>query len=930
MRIFVVLLVAWVLGACNVQVEGEAREKDPANRADKPNGSSPSDNSTAANKSNSLVSPDPFVQRAIDMVPLYAEAKVDRVVNEATRQIALKEVASGRSYSFKVTENGEFAQNLTCEFGAVLGKVEQSHIYLFLDAEKTAVNREFSCSTTKGAFDVSIEILPSQLSTLPLYTDLADDGNFISESPSVDQTGKRFVFEANINHIHKQIYMRDFEQKRIVLLSTPDGSTPGNGDSMRPYITRDGRYAVFMSEAYNIVPGTKRRSLRQIYYKDLYHLDKPLILVSKTGADDSTALTDSSLSPVVSGDGRVVVFDTSNGGTLQHRTYVRDMTKPESGIQLVNTYDGTEATAARFVMTPKITEDGRYVFFFADDDRSPDWGEQAAIYRKDLQDLNQPPLRVARVDYESDKFGFDITPSGDRVVYTFAESKFDPNSRRYVFATHLYSVDISNDNVISKPQLISVFGPKNSAKSKVFADSYAPRITADGKTVVFEADDVSLNAEGIEIAQYTSQIVAKSLDDLNADLELISTNDGTSAGHFKSGVYLHAISGDGRYVYLPYFGNGYTILRKDRHNLHLTPEFAAAEPRVPQQLEYTGGRVFAKNMELVTETRCLGGFKEPTTGCGIYLKNLARPLSSWKKVVAFTPVSRFARNAVATLSGDGRYLFYFSDSGFMMRMDLNAPDLASIEVAPFDKYTWAVTTDDGSKIAFGGSDAQCGSVNKSCAMFGDLARSDQPLRIINSPTGLGKDVLPIYGNFNKPRFSENGRYFVHASYGAANEPTPTGIFVWDTQKTGQPMRYATVEKQPHLDVYWVGNHGELIVEAGDSSTYKPLLYYLVPGKPAKKFVMESYFPKDFVRFQGLAVDGNRVVISASDPGSYEHTFYETTLGAANPPRRFGPVVSNANNLHIAGDRVYFHDATYSNMSAIPGINPVQVHSLRIE
>lgn len=122
------------------------------------------------------------------------------------------------------------------------------------------------------------------------------------------------------------ILLEDRVQRTITLVSTDSESRQGNGDSVTPSISDDGRYVAFRSSATNLVADDTNG------FPDIFVKDMKTGAVTLVSADPSgeTANGLSSL-PTISPDGRIVTFrswatnlvaDDTNGKPDQ---FVRDL-----------------------------------------------------------------------------------------------------------------------------------------------------------------------------------------------------------------------------------------------------------------------------------------------------------------------------------------------------------------------------------------------------------------------------------------------------------------------------------------------------------------------------------------------------------------------------------------------------------------------------
>ncbi len=102
-----------------------------------------------------------------------------------------------------------------------------------------------------------------------------------------------------------QVYLLDRAVNKSWLISSRDGTTPGNGNSYNPLISPNGRYIVFESKASDL--GTDDNTFTDVYIYD--RTDSRLSLVS--GADAGRASGQSvSANPSFSQSGRIIVFQS--------------------------------------------------------------------------------------------------------------------------------------------------------------------------------------------------------------------------------------------------------------------------------------------------------------------------------------------------------------------------------------------------------------------------------------------------------------------------------------------------------------------------------------------------------------------------------------------------------------------------------------------
>lgn len=136
-----------------------------------------------------------------------------------------------------------------------------------------------------------------------------------------------------------------------------------------PSISADGRYVAFRSQASNLVPGDTNRAV-DMFLRDRLRNTTERVSVSSTGeeGDDATDTTYEAARPMVSADGRYVLFtsyasnlvpDDTNG---MRDAFVRDRLLNRTTRVSVSS-SGEEAKNGQFVGDAAISADGRWIVF---------------------------------------------------------------------------------------------------------------------------------------------------------------------------------------------------------------------------------------------------------------------------------------------------------------------------------------------------------------------------------------------------------------------------------------------------------------------------------------------------------------------------------------------------------------------------------------
>ncbi|MER6366303.1 hypothetical protein [Kitasatospora sp. NPDC001527] len=147
----------------------------------------------------------------------------------------------------------------------------------------------------------------------------------------------------------------------VVRISQAPGGAQPDGDSYLGGLSAFGRYAVFTSDAANLVPGDTNGS-SDVFVRDLVTGRTERVSV----ADDGGQATGSSSGRAISADGRYVAFASDAGGLVPGDTngvfdvYVRDRVAGRT--ERISVGDPSQPQTGG-TDTPVISWDGRYVAF---------------------------------------------------------------------------------------------------------------------------------------------------------------------------------------------------------------------------------------------------------------------------------------------------------------------------------------------------------------------------------------------------------------------------------------------------------------------------------------------------------------------------------------------------------------------------------------
>jgi hypothetical protein len=242
----------------------------------------------------------------------------------------------------------------------------------------------FSVGAMAATF-ILVVTLPLSASSAPLQLLSVRDasvsqpagGNGNSVAPWLSADGRFALFSSSANNLVSgdngqlglDIFLRDRASNTTVLVSANfNGTGGGNGNSISGMVSTNGRYVVFQSDAGDLVPGDAN-GVSDIFRRDLVVGTTTLVSVATNGGFASGASTD----PVMTPDGRYVVFLSAATNLVANDTnglvdvFARDMVSNTTtlvSVRAVAPPSGTSSTLTPLV-APVITPDGRYVAFFS-------------------------------------------------------------------------------------------------------------------------------------------------------------------------------------------------------------------------------------------------------------------------------------------------------------------------------------------------------------------------------------------------------------------------------------------------------------------------------------------------------------------------------------------------------------------------------------
>ena len=266
--------------------------------------------------------------------------------------------------------------------------------------------------------DIYVKDLVTGALTLASTTQAGVKGDGYSQGPSLSADGGVVAFRSQSDNLNvndadttQDIYVKDLGSGTLILASTTEGGTKGNGGANAPQLSADGNRVLFRTDSSNLDP-IDTDSFHDIYLKDL--LSGSLQLVSTTAS--GVKANDSCYNPSLSADASEAAFacfatnlDPNDVDPLLD-IFVKDI---GSGVVSLASAadDGTKTNGNSFF--PSIAKDGSSVAFRSDATNldPADTSTNPDIYVKQLHASSTGPPTIS-------DFAPTSGPAGTPVVIT--------------------------------------------------------------------------------------------------------------------------------------------------------------------------------------------------------------------------------------------------------------------------------------------------------------------------------------------------------------------------------------------------------------------------------------------------------------------------------------------------------------------------------
>ena len=375
------------------------------------------------------------------------------------------------------------------------------------------------------------------------------EGDSTSQNTAMSADGRYIAFDSLAGNLvagdtngKNDIYVRDLLAGTTERVSVSSNGGDTNGPSYYPALNSDGRYAVFDSQASNLVAGDTSPTY-DVFVRDRVAGTIERVSVGEGGVEGNGNSRmpgpGGPQSRVISSDGRYVVFQSQATNLVAgdtstfHDVFVRDRTAGTT--RRVSIGPAGEPANGIGSLFPSISANGRHVVFhsFASNLVADDDNGAVDIFVRDLQEEATERVSVPSNGGESNGSSYYPVASADGryIVFHSDATNLVPGDTNAIRDVFLHDRDTGMTERVS----VSTFGEEANAQS------IAPIISPNGRFVTFDSDASNLIPS--DVAGFRDSFIR---DRETQTTERISlTSEG---GETNRSVGGGALSADGSYV----------------------------------------------------------------------------------------------------------------------------------------------------------------------------------------------------------------------------------------------------------------------------------------------------------------------------------------------------------------------------------------------
>jgi Tol biopolymer transport system component len=390
--------------------------------------------------------------------------------------------------TFSVSSNGQF-------------------VAFYSDADNLVAN------DTNGFRDVFVRDLVGGTTILvSVNTNGIASGDGISTDPAISGDGRFVAFTSAADNLvpsdtnrSQDVFLRDLQAGTTALVSVAlNGVSPGNGDSVSPVISADGRYVLFHSKASNLAAGSFGSGIENLFFRDL-----------QTGT--TYPLTSSGvISAAMTPDGQSVAFIGGAVGISTPQLYVWNSSL--NGLTYTNS-NGTITFYAGSFQVVAISPNGQKIAFVT--------GTAQYLYGADL--VANTTAKIS---------------SGNSVFNSHTGVRFSNDGRFLTYATASLNSSVQNIYLYDFQTGTNLLVSQSFNSTTITnGNSDSPNISPDGRFIAYRS--LATN-----IVPFDSNNVADLFlyDAVNNDTILLSVNAAGNASASDRSL-LPVFSADGRMLF---------------------------------------------------------------------------------------------------------------------------------------------------------------------------------------------------------------------------------------------------------------------------------------------------------------------------------------------------------------------------------------------
>ncbi len=279
-----------------------------------------------------------------------------------------------------------------------------------------------------GVLDVFVRDLVKKSTSRISISSTGEEGNQSSYWPFISADGRYVTFTSDANDLvdndsnsYGDVFLHDLKAGKTDLISVAIDGKSGNDLSFWSSVSSDGRYVVFMSQATNLV-ASDTNDTWDIFLRDMTTGETKII---SNGFDGSQANSQSEY-PVISADGRYVAFasDATNlvqGDTNGYRDVFEYDRKAGKTIRVSVATDGTQTDNGTQVFALSISSDGKYIAFASlattliADDTNQVW--DIFVHDRDKGETTRVSISSDGLQADAGSYGVAISPDGRFVAF---------------------------------------------------------------------------------------------------------------------------------------------------------------------------------------------------------------------------------------------------------------------------------------------------------------------------------------------------------------------------------------------------------------------------------------------------------------------------------------------------------------------------------